>query len=670
LIPGMTDFIPLLTDACVENLNLARKGLDEAQAKEFCDMLARNTSVKSLDMSSNGLASSLGAVAAALSTNSTLTSLDLSDNAIGAAAECRVLGDALCCTRSLESINLSRNRLGEAEGSVLCKAICCNIMLSSVHVDLSQNSLRDAGCRAMAEGLTTSTSMRSLNVSENGFGAGVTGLIFEALKRNSTLNSLNISHNHMSASDYSALGATLHVNNTLTELNVSFCTLGLEGARELSRGLSNNSTLRSLDISYCNLGDGGCRAVSGSISMGRLEKLVLAHNTLGFEGASAVADEALKNNSHLTCLDLSFCNLAAQGGRAIAAALAVNSTLESLNLSANILRDEGCCAIAQALLHNNALHTLTLTSNSLGEASCRALSKALLINSSLQSLDIGSSAMPDTYLRLLCESLTSNRALVRLNLSVTFLAGHAIAETLVKGCLLQHLDLSFSSLGKNAEVDEIMHVLFTMSTLKTLNISHACLQENHMTRPLSRALAANTSIHSLDVSYNGLRGSGVALIADAIANNTTMAALNLSFNSVTACGCTSVAVALQRNRTLRSLSMSEHSVMAAWGKHAIGAVLRDFPRCVPLMIKGAQLSDVCDTLQLGHVVTKKWSDHDIVMYLHSVNRRKVLAFAMGQQARLGANSPVALLGADIVPMVFSAFFGVAEGVFRGKGELG
>jgi len=88
-----------------------------------------------------------------------------------------------------------------------------------------------------------------------------------------------------------------------------------------------------------------------------LTELSLGRNSIGVEGATAIA-RALEKNSKLTLLYLELNSIGVEGAKAIARALENNSTLTTLSLGYNSIGDEGATAIARALEKNSTLTKL------------------------------------------------------------------------------------------------------------------------------------------------------------------------------------------------------------------------------------------------------------------------------------------------------------------------
>ncbi len=224
-MPIDTDLLERLqqNEPDLTTLNLSKKSLTDADITQLVQILSTNTTLTSLNIASN----QIGAEGAkALSVNTTLASLDVSYNQIDAEGV-----KALSANTSLASLAVGGNRIG-AEGA---KALSTNTTLTSLNV--SGNGIGDEGVKA----LSTNTTLTSLNVGYNEIGAeGV-----KALSANTSLASLAVGWNEISNEGAKALSA----NTTLTSLDVSWNEIGDEGAKAFTA----NTNLTSLNIDYNQL---------------------------------------------------------------------------------------------------------------------------------------------------------------------------------------------------------------------------------------------------------------------------------------------------------------------------------------------------------------------------------------------------------------------------------
>jgi hypothetical protein len=109
-------------------------------------------------------------------------------------------------------------------------------------------------------------------------------------------------------------------------------------------------------------------------------------HTLGIDGVKALAD-ALKVNSTITSINLSYNNVDVDGAKALADALKVNSTITSIDLSDNNVGDDGAKALADAIKVNSTITSINLRYSDVGDDGAKALADALKVNSIITSID-------------------------------------------------------------------------------------------------------------------------------------------------------------------------------------------------------------------------------------------------------------------------------------------
>jgi hypothetical protein len=198
----------------VTSLDLSEQSLTDEDITQLAQALSTNITLTSLNVGFNRI----GAIGAkALSTNTRLTSLKVSDNKIGDEG-----AKALSTNTSLTLLNISNNEIG-AEGA---KALSTNTRLTSLEV--SYNWIGAEGAKA----LSTNTHLTSLNVRRNQIGAKGA----KALSTNTHLTSLDVSDNWIGAEGAKALST----NTTLTSLNVSNNRIGAESRQQIVQMLATN----------------------------------------------------------------------------------------------------------------------------------------------------------------------------------------------------------------------------------------------------------------------------------------------------------------------------------------------------------------------------------------------------------------------------------------------
>jgi hypothetical protein len=141
----------------------------------------------------------------------------------------------------------------------------------------------------------------------------------------------------------------------------------------------------------------------------------LYNNSIGAAGAKDLS-EALKVNSTLATLNLSFNSIGAAGAKDLSAALKANSTLVTLSLMMNSIGAAGAKDLSAALKENSMLATLNLWNNSIGDAGAKDLSAALKENSTLVTLNLGDNSIGAEVIDDLSWSMQTNSILLKLDL--------------------------------------------------------------------------------------------------------------------------------------------------------------------------------------------------------------------------------------------------------------
>ena len=231
----------------------------------FFEALSVNTTLTNLNLSNDRIGDSgAGSLSRALAVNTTLTHLNLSGNRIGDSGA-GYLSDALAINTTLTNLNLCDNRLGDSRAGSLSKALTVNTALT--HLDLSENSIGYFGAGSLSKAVTVNTALTHLNLSENMISDSGAGSLFKALKENATLTVLNLSWNGIGDSGVGFLSDALTGNITLTHLNLSSNEIGDFDAGFLSKGLAVNTTLTDLNLSKNMICDSGVGSLSKALTV-------------------------------------------------------------------------------------------------------------------------------------------------------------------------------------------------------------------------------------------------------------------------------------------------------------------------------------------------------------------------------------------------------------------
>ena len=141
-----------------------------------------------------------------------LTKIDLSDNAIGAAGA-KALAAALKTNTSVTTINLSYNYIGAAGAKTLAEALKTNTSVTTI--DLGGNGIRNDGTQTLAEALKINTSVTMINLSYNYIGAAGAKALAESLKTNTSLTEISLAENYIiEAAVFTQIRGYLNRNRT------------------------------------------------------------------------------------------------------------------------------------------------------------------------------------------------------------------------------------------------------------------------------------------------------------------------------------------------------------------------------------------------------------------------------------------------------------------------
>lgn len=147
-----------------------------------------------------------------------------------------------------ESIKLSLSPIGVR---VVCKAMMSNKTLRSL--DLSRNKLGDMAGLHLANFLSKNSSLVELDIGSNTLGPSSLERLAFSLEKNFALRSINLNDNPLTGSEnnFSGLTAfrkTLGGNSTMTTINLWHTGLGKDGGCILADGMAKNSSIISLDF--------------------------------------------------------------------------------------------------------------------------------------------------------------------------------------------------------------------------------------------------------------------------------------------------------------------------------------------------------------------------------------------------------------------------------------
>ncbi|XP_028513893.1 leucine-rich repeat-containing protein 74B isoform X1 [Exaiptasia diaphana] len=246
-------------------VKLRHRGLGPKGTKAMAIALVLNTSITSLDLHDNALEPDGGTyIADMLKENCFVQELDISSNNIGNKG-CQAICEMLQVNTNLQKLDLSDNKLTDKESQYIADAMRGNEKL--LWLDLSNNRFSENSGENLGLGIVSNDSLEYLNLSWNHIRKKGAIQISHGIRSNCTLKTINLSYNGFTDDGALALGEAIKFNNTLIELDISNNRITNLGAMCLSKGIESNNTLEVLKIGYNPIqSDGLASIVNASLS--------------------------------------------------------------------------------------------------------------------------------------------------------------------------------------------------------------------------------------------------------------------------------------------------------------------------------------------------------------------------------------------------------------------
>ncbi|XP_059817780.1 ribonuclease inhibitor-like isoform X3 [Hypanus sabinus] len=276
------------------------------------------------------------------------------------------LTSALSTNCSLTELDLAGNKLGDSGMKLVSEALRnpgCKIQ----KLCLGSVSLTAAGVVDLVSALSTNRSLTELDLAGNKLGDSGVKLVFEALRNpGCKIQKLCLRSVGLTAAGVVDLTSALSTNPSLTELDLRDNELGDSGVKLVFEAVRNpgckiqNLCLRSVGLTAAGVLD-LASAVSTNCSLAELD---LGGNKLGDSGVKLVF-EALRNpKCKIQKLCLRSVGLTAAGVVDLTSALSTNRSLTELDLGYNKLGDSGVKLVSEALKNPECkIQTLGLRGN-------------------------------------------------------------------------------------------------------------------------------------------------------------------------------------------------------------------------------------------------------------------------------------------------------------------
>jgi hypothetical protein len=379
--------------------------------------------------------------------------LDLSKKLIGGDRP-TVVAAVAQLMRRLVSLSLRENELTDGEGVKMVEALQANTTLTQL--SLNGNKLGDASGCALAMVLHANTTLRQLDLGGNELGAESVKEMVKALKTNTTFRTVTLDGAVLSIAELTLLKNRFDVESATMlakisaergimlsgmrrdQTEASFSSKGLQPADAILIGsdLQFMALVTTLSLWDNSIGDEGAKAIAEALKVNEVVTTLdlRGGNNIGDEGVIAIA-EALKVNAVVTTLSLGSNNIGDEGAIAIAEALKANAVVTILSLGGNSIGDEGAIAIAEALKVNVVVTTLDLAWNKIGDDGAVAIAESLKVMAAVTTLFLGGNKIGDEGAKVIAESLKVNAVVTKLLLGNNNMrdAGKQAVQDAVKG---------------------------------------------------------------------------------------------------------------------------------------------------------------------------------------------------------------------------------------------
>ncbi|XP_078390049.1 NACHT, LRR and PYD domains-containing protein 3-like [Cetorhinus maximus] len=234
--------VKLLSDALrnpdckIQKLELDDVGLTETCAEDLASALSANQSLTDLNLNDNKLGDSGLKLLSVALRNATCKIRKLKLDNVGV-TDIKDLASALSTNRSLTYLNLNDNKL-ENSGVKLLSAALRNTTCKIRKLKLDNVGVTDI--KDLASALSTNQSLISLNLNDNKLGDSGVNLLSTALRnQNCKIQKLGLYHNYFTYRCAKDLASALSTNRSLMNLNLNNNNLGDSGVKLLSAALRN-----------------------------------------------------------------------------------------------------------------------------------------------------------------------------------------------------------------------------------------------------------------------------------------------------------------------------------------------------------------------------------------------------------------------------------------------
>jgi Ran GTPase-activating protein (RanGAP) involved in mRNA processing and transport len=172
-------------------------------------------------------------------------------------ASARLLRDIIRRNKTITTLDLSWNTFGRTTGAVESIADGLGSNSTLLKIDLTRCGLGDGGVSNLARNLgSRNTTLQKLTLGVNSITSTGVGVLVEKMEQNSHhITDLDLEDNPIGSEGASLLARSLgnNVLSKLTRLSISYCGIGDDGFMALVSALEQNTSLLHLDLRYNHL---------------------------------------------------------------------------------------------------------------------------------------------------------------------------------------------------------------------------------------------------------------------------------------------------------------------------------------------------------------------------------------------------------------------------------
>lgn len=344
----------------------------------------------------------------------------------------------------------------------------------------------------------------------------------------------------------------LFQNSNLSVLKLGYNNLGDEGVETLASGIAAHKALASLDLGFNNVGDRGCRALSSALlssscSSGTLHTLYLAGNTLGEDGALAIA-EVIRRGSSIKRLHLTGNRIGPDGVKAITeAVMGGRDSDDDQDGSPDVEMHPPLDALSLDL--PAGVQELFLAGTDMGPSGAASVARMLEFSKTMRIISLANCDIGDAELKILATSIKNSRDVLP----------------------LEALHLSFNNITCKG-LDSLMNAIWGSHTLRELLLDNNALGDRGAEQ-VAAILPNVKTLEVLDLGFNSIKSGGMRTLMRVVAETHHLVSLSVSGNPIDTAAAKLVAYALAYNRSLKSISLVHCSIEHEGQRHIAAGIV-------------------------------------------------------------------------------------------------